>query len=149
MPTGMTVLGMAATDESQYVPFQVYARLNYDESDPLTIRIRFSVIERELRDGGEYTEWQIGRELLDSGMERSYVKDPAGVGDVKCGVAASMVNYQILLESGFGRAEILLPLDEMELFLLNTIHLVPLNFEIPDQVIEDELQAMIEGGGYQ
>ena len=125
---------------------EVPALLCYDAADPFAVRIAFGDVGDERGvvdpdDGG--IAWLLSRELLQAGLE-----GPAGDGDVRLWPAHALNDVLFLhLRAPSGEALFELSRATVAAFLRQTEQLVPSGSESALLDLDDELQALISGGG--
>lgn len=120
------------------------ATLRYEVDDPYAVRIAFGDAEDDGPvDAEETITWLLSRELLQAGLER-----PAGDGDVRLWPArgASDVLY-LHLRAPSGEALFELSRASVAAFLRQTEVLVPPGSETARLGLDDELLALLSGGG--
>ena len=125
---------------------EVPALLCYDPTDPFAVRIAFGDVgdERDLVDVEEAgIAWLVSRELLQSGLDR-----PSGEGDVRVWPAhgANDVLFLHLLAPS-GEALFELSRATVAAFIRQTEALVPSGSESAMLSLDEELQALLSGGG--
>jgi hypothetical protein len=123
---------------------EVPALLLYDVSDPYAVRIAFGDgVADDTADQDAAITWLLSRELLQAGLER-----PAGDGDVRLwpAKAASDVLY-LHLRAPSGEALFELSRASVAAFLRQTEALVPWGGESELLGLDDELSALLSGGG--
>ena len=125
---------------------EVPALLCYDPSDPFAVRIAFGDVgdERDLVDADEAgIAWLVSRELLQSGLDR-----PSGEGDVRVwpGHGANDVLF-LHLRAPSGEALFELSRATVAAFIRQTEALVPSGSESGMLSLDEELQALLSGGG--
>jgi hypothetical protein len=127
----------------------VPAALVYEADDPYAVKVRFG-------DGGEPeepgfdepdedsgVEWLLSRELLRAGMSA-----PAGDGDVRIWPARAALDVLFLqLRAPSGEALFELSAGVVGEFLRDTERLVPVGEESGRLQVDDELTALLQGGG--
>ncbi|MGY1814139.1 SsgA family sporulation/cell division regulator [Blastococcus sp. SYSU D00820] len=119
---------------------EVPALLSYEVADPYAVRISFG-------EGGEPAEegisWLVGRELLSAGLDR-----PAGEGDVRLWPARTTGDVLFLhLRAPSGEALFEVSRTTVATFLRHTEDLVPAGQEADVLSVDDELAALLSGGG--
>ena len=125
---------------------EVPALLCYDAADPFAVRIAFGDVGDEngvvdLEDGG--IAWLLSRELLQAGLD-----GPAGEGDVRLWPAHAATDVLFMhLRAPSGEALFELSRATVAAFLRQTEQLVPSGSESSLLDLDDELQALISGGG--
>jgi hypothetical protein len=127
----------------------VPAALVYESADPYAVKVRFGdggepeepgSLEPE-DDGG--VEWLLSRELLRAGMS-----GPAGDGDVRIWPARAALDVLFLqLRAPSGEALFELSASVVGEFLRDTERLVPVGEESGRLEVDDELTALLQGGG--
>lgn len=127
----------------------VPAALVYEAADPYAVKVRFG-------DGGEPeepghheaeddggVEWLLSRELLRAGSSA-----PAGEGDVRIWPARAALDVLYLqLRAPSGEALFELSATVVAEFLRETERLVPVGEESGRLQVDDELIALLQGGG--
>jgi hypothetical protein len=125
---------------------EVPALLCYDPTDPFAVRIAFGDVgdERDLVDVDEAgIAWLVSRELLQSGLDR-----PSGEGDVRVWPAHGATDVLFLhLRAPSGEALFELSRATVAAFLRQTETLVPSGSESGMLSLDEELQALLSGGG--
>jgi len=125
---------------------EVPALLCYDPTDPFAVRIAFGDVgdERDLVDVEEAgIAWLVSRELLQSGLDR-----PSGDGDVRVWPAHGATDVLFLhLRAPSGEALFELSRATVAAFLRQTEALVPSGSESGMLSLDEELQALLSGGG--
>jgi hypothetical protein len=125
---------------------EVPALLCYDPSDPFAVRIAFGDVgdENDLVDVEEAgIAWLVSRELLQSGLDR-----PSGEGDVRVWPAHGATDVLFLhLRAPSGEALFELSRATVAAFLRQTEALVPSGAESGMLSLDEELQALLSGGG--
>lgn len=125
---------------------EVPALLCYDPSDPFAVRIAFGDVgdENDLVDVEEAGIcWLVSRELLQSGLDR-----PSGEGDVRVWPAHAATDVLFLhLRAPSGEALFELSRATVAAFLRQTEALVPSGSESGMLSLDEELQALLSGGG--
>jgi hypothetical protein len=125
---------------------EVPALLCYDPTDPFAVRIAFGDVgdERDLVDVDEAgIAWLVSRELLQSGLDR-----PSGEGDVRVWPAHGATDVLFLhLRAPSGEALFELSRATVAAFLRQTEALVPSGSESGMLSLDEELQALLSGGG--
>ena len=125
---------------------EVPALLCYDAADPFAVRIAFGDVGDENGvvdpdDGG--IAWLLSRELLQAGLE-----SPAGEGDVRLWPAQAATDVLFLhLRAPSGEALFELSRATVAAFLQQTEELVPSGQETAALDVDDELAALLSGGG--
>jgi hypothetical protein len=125
---------------------EVPALLCYDPTDPFAVRIAFGDVGDETRlvdvdDAG--IAWLVSRELLQSGLDR-----PSGDGDVRVWPAHGATDVLFLhLRAPSGEALFELSRATVAAFLRQTETLVPSGSESDMLTLDEELQALLSGGG--
>ena len=119
---------------------EVPAQLLYDVADPFAVRIAFGDTDDD-PDGA--ITWLLSRELLQAGLER-----PAGDGDVRLwpAKAAADVLY-VHLRAPSGEALFEVSRASVAAFIRQTEALVPCGEESARLGLDDELSALLSGGG--
>ena len=147
--TARTTLHLVGPQSWTAVP----AALVYDRADPYAVRVRFGdgcddgvtgdpdgPAEAE-DDGG--VEWLLSRELLRTGLSC-----PAGDGDVRIWPARAALDVLFLqLRAPSGEALFELSAAVVGDFLRETERLVPVGAESALLQVDDELSALLQGGG--
>jgi hypothetical protein len=119
---------------------EVPATLSYEVSDPFAVRITFG---ESATDDGEGISWLVGRELLRAGLEH-----PAGEGDVRLWPSRTSGDVLFLhLRAPSGEALFELSATVVGEFLRETERLVPVGEESGRLQVDDELTALLQGGG--
>jgi Streptomyces sporulation and cell division protein, SsgA len=125
---------------------EVPALLCYDPTDPFAVRIAFGDVgdENDLVDVDEAgIAWLVSRELLQSGLDR-----PSGEGDVRVWPAHGATDVLFLhLRAPSGEALFELSRATVAAFLRQTEALVPSGSESGMLALDEELQALLSGGG--
>ena len=125
---------------------EVPALLCYEPTDPFAVRIAFGDVgdERDLVDVEEAgIAWLVSRELLQSGLDR-----PSGEGDVRVWPAHGATDVLFLhLRAPSGEALFELSRATVAAFLRQTEALVPSGSESGMLSLDEELQALLSGGG--
>jgi hypothetical protein len=125
---------------------EVPALLCYDPSDPFAVRIAFGDVgdENDLVDVEEAgIAWLVSRELLQGGLDR-----PSGEGDVRVWPAHGATDVLFLhLRAPSGEALFELSRATVAAFLRQTEALVPSGSESAMLSLDEELQALLSGGG--
>jgi Streptomyces sporulation and cell division protein, SsgA len=125
---------------------EVPALLCYDPTDPFAVRIAFGDVgdENDLVDVDEAgIAWLVSRELLQSGLDR-----PSGEGDVRVWPAHAATDVLFLhLRAPSGEALFELSRATVAAFLRQTETLVPSGSESGMLALDEELQALLSGGG--
>jgi hypothetical protein len=125
---------------------EVPALLCYDAADPFAVRIAFGDVgdENGIVDAEEAgIAWLVSRELLQSGLAR-----PAGEGDVRVWPAHGATDVLFLhLRAPSGEALFELSRATVAGFLRETEALVPTGSESTMLALDEELQALLSGGG--
>ena len=125
---------------------EVPALLCYDPTDPFAVRIAFGDVgdENDLVDVEEAgIAWLVSRELLQSGLDR-----PSGEGDVRVWPAHGATDVLFLhLRAPSGEALFELSRATVAAFLRQTEALVPSGSESGMLSLDEELQALLSGGG--
>ena len=125
---------------------EVPALLCYDPTDPFAVRIAFGDVgdERDLVDVDEAgIAWLVSRELLQSGLDR-----PSGEGDVRVWPAHGATDVLFLhLRAPSGEALFELSRATVAAFIRQTETLVPSGSESAMLSLDEELQALLSGGG--
>jgi hypothetical protein len=124
----------------------VPALLCYDATDPFAVRIAFGEVgdDRDLIDADEAgIAWLVSRELLQSGLDH-----PSGEGDVRMWPAHAATDVLFLhLRAPSGEALFELSRATVAAFLRQTEALVPTGSESSMLSLDEELQALLSGGG--
>jgi len=127
----------------------VPAALVYEASDPYAVKVRFGDggepeepgFDEPEDDGG--VEWLLSRELLRAGTSA-----PAGDGDVRIWPARAALDVLFLqLRAPSGEALFELSAGVVGDFLRDTERLVPVGEESGRMQVDDELIALLQGGG--
>jgi Streptomyces sporulation and cell division protein, SsgA len=127
----------------------VPAALVYEVADPYAVKVRFGDggepeepgFDEPEDDGG--VEWLLSRELLRAGTSA-----PAGDGDVRIWPARSALDVLFLqLRAPSGEALFELSAAVVGEFLRDTERLVPVGEESGRLQVDDELIALLQGGG--
>jgi hypothetical protein len=125
---------------------EVPALLCYDATDPFAVRIAFGDVgdDNDLVDADEAgIAWLVSRELLQSGLNR-----PSGEGDVRVWPAHAATDVLFLhLRAPSGEALFELSRATVAAFLRQTEALVPAGSESGMLTLDEELQALLSGGG--
>ncbi len=125
---------------------EVPALLCYDPTDPFAVRIAFGDVgdENGLVDVDEAgIAWLVSRELLQGGLDR-----PSGDGDVRVWPAHAATDVLFLhLRAPSGEALFELSRATVAAFLRQTETLVPSGSETGMLALDEELQALLSGGG--
>jgi hypothetical protein len=125
---------------------EVPALLCYDATDPFAVRIAFGEVgdDRDLIDADEAgIAWLVSRELLQSGLDH-----PSGEGDVRMWPAHAATDVLFLhLRAPSGEALFELSRATVAAFLRQTEALVPTGSESSMLSLDEELQALLSGGG--
>ena len=125
---------------------EVPALLCYDPSDPFAVRIAFGDVgdERDLVDVDEAgIAWLVSRELLQTGLDR-----PSGEGDVRVWPSHGATDVLFLhLRAPSGEALFELSRATVAAFIRQTETLVPSGSESAMLSLDEELQALLSGGG--
>jgi hypothetical protein len=125
---------------------EVPALLCYDAADPFAVRIAFGDVgdENGIVDADEAgIAWLVSRELLQSGLDR-----PSGEGDVRVWPAHGATDVLFLhLRAPSGEALFELSRATVAGFLRETEALVPTGSETTMLALDEELQALLSGGG--
>jgi hypothetical protein len=125
---------------------EVPALLCYDATDPFAVRIAFGDVgdQNELVDVEEAgIAWLVSRELLQSGLDR-----PSGEGDVRVWPAHGATDVLFLhLRAPSGEALFELSRATVAAFLRQTEALVPSGSESGMLSLDEELHALLSGGG--
>ncbi len=125
---------------------EVPALLCYEPTDPFAVRIAFGDVgdEKDLVDVEEGAiAWLVSRELLQSGLDR-----PSGEGDVRVWPAHGATDVLYLhLRAPSGEALFELSRATVAAFLRQTEALVPSGSESSMLSLDEELQALLSGGG--
>ena len=124
---------------------EVPALLCYDPTDPFAVRIAFGDVgdanDVDVDEAG--IAWLVSRELLQSGLDR-----PSGDGDVRVWPAHSTTDVLFLhLRAPSGEALFELSRATVAGFLRQTEALVPTGSESAMLTLDEELQALLSGGG--
>jgi hypothetical protein len=128
----------------------VPATLVYDSADPFAVRVRFGEAAETTDaagspdpedDGG--VEWLLSRELLRAGLSC-----PAGEGDVRIWPTRAAPGVLFLqLRAPSGEALFEMSAAVVRDFLRETERLVPTGHESALLQVDDELSALLQGGG--
>jgi hypothetical protein len=123
---------------------EVPALLLYDVTDPYAVRIAFGdALEDDTTDPDGAITWLLSRELLRAGLEQ-----PAGDGDVRLWPAKAAADVLYLhLRAPSGEALFELSRASVAAFLRQTEALVPWGGESELLGLDDELSALLSGGG--
>jgi len=125
---------------------EVPARLSYDSADPFAVRIAFGDVgdENGIVDADEAgIAWLVSRELLQCGLDRA-----VGEGDVRVWPAHGATDVLFLhLRAPSGEALFELSRATVAAFLRQTETLVPSGSESDMLTLDEELQALLSGGG--
>ena len=125
---------------------EVPALLCYDAADPFAVRIAFGDVgdEKGIVDADEAgIAWLVSRELLQCGLDR-----PSGEGDVRVWPAHGATDVLFLhLRAPSGEALFELSRATVAGFLRETETLVPTGSESAMLALDEELQALLSGGG--
>lgn len=125
---------------------EVPALLCYEPTDPFAVRIAFGDVgdQSDLVDVEEAgIAWLVSRELLQSGLDR-----PSGEGDVRVWPAHAATDVLFLhLRAPSGEALFELSRATVAAFLRQTEALVPSGSESGMLSLDEELQALLSGGG--
>ena len=125
---------------------EVPALLCYDAADPFAVRIAFGDVgdATDLVDADDAgIAWLVSRELLQSGLDR-----PSGDGDVRLWPAHAATDVLFLhLRAPSGEALFELSRATVAAFLRQTEALVPTGTESAMLALDEELQALLSGGG--
>ncbi len=125
---------------------EVPALLCYEASDPFAVRIAFGEVgdDHDLVDADEAgIAWLVSRELLQSGLDH-----PSGEGDVRMWPAHAATDVLFLhLRAPSGEALFELSRATVAAFLRQTEALVPSGSESGMLALDEELQALLSGGG--
>ena len=119
--------------------------LFYDVADPFAVRIAFGDVgdDNGPVDPDAAITWLLSRELLQAGLER-----PAGDGDVRLWPAQAAADVLYLhLRAPSGEALFELSRASVAAFLRQTEALVPCGEESARLGLDDELSALLPGGG--
>ena len=124
---------------------EVPALLCYDPTDPFAVRIAFGDVgdanDVDVDEAG--IAWLVSRELLQSGLDR-----PSGEGDVRVWPAHGATDVLFLhLRAPSGEALFELSRATVTGFLRQTEVLVPSGSESAMLSLDEELQALLSGGG--
>ena len=125
---------------------EVPALLCYDAADPFAVRIAFGDVGDEngtvdVDEAG--IAWLVSRELLQTGLDR-----PSGEGDVRVWPAHGASDVLFLhLRAPSGEALFELSRATVAGFLRETETLVPTGSESTMLALDEELQALLSGGG--
>jgi hypothetical protein len=122
---------------------EVPALLLYEAADPYAVRIAFGdTVEHDADPDGAIT-WLLSRELLQAGLDR-----PAGDGDVRLWPAKAAADVLYLhLRAPSGEALFEVSRASVAAFLRQTEALVPWGEETARLGLDDELTALLSGGG--
>ena len=143
--TARTTLHLVGPQSWTSVP----AALVYEAADPYAVKVRFGEggepeeprLDEPEDDGG--VEWLLSRELLRAGMAA-----PAGDGDVRIWPARAALDVLFLqLRAPSGEALFELSATVVGEFLRETDRLVPVGEESGRLEVDDELTALLQGGG--
>jgi hypothetical protein len=143
--TARTTLHLVGPQSWTSVP----AALVYEVADPYAVKVRFGdggdpeepVFDEPEDDGG--VEWLLSRELLRAGTAA-----PAGDGDVRIWPARAALDVLFLqLRAPSGEALFELSASVVGEFLRETERLVPVGEESGRLQVDDELIALLQGGG--
>ena len=119
---------------------EVPALLLYDVADPFAVRIAFGDSDDE---PDAAITWLLSRELLQAGLER-----PAGDGDVRLWPAKAAADVLYLhLRAPSGEALFEVSRASVAAFIRQTEALVPSGEESARLGLDDELSALLSGGG--
>jgi Streptomyces sporulation and cell division protein, SsgA len=124
---------------------EVPALLLYDVADPYAVRIAFGDAAEDdvAADPDGAITWLLSRELLQAGLER-----PAGDGDVRLWPAKAAADVLYLhLRAPSGEALFEVSRASVAAFLRQTEALVPWGEESARLGLDDELTALLSGGG--
>lgn len=117
---------------------EVPATFGYDPGDPYAVRISFAA-----SDASDGISWLLGRDLLRAGLER-----PVGDGDVRLWPARTAGDVLFLhLRAPSGEALFELSRPAVAAFLRQTELVVPVGAEAAALQVDDELAALLSGGG--
>jgi hypothetical protein len=117
---------------------EVPATLGYEVADPYAVRIGFGD-----PDGDDGISWLLARDLLRAGLDR-----PAGDGDVRLWPARTIGDVLFLhLRAPSGEALFEVSRSAVAAFLRQTEQLVPVGQEAAMLQVDDELAALLSGGG--
>jgi hypothetical protein len=117
---------------------EVPATLGYEVTDPYAVRICFGDPH-----GDDAIAWLVARDLLRAGLDR-----PAGEGDVRLWPARTTGDVLFLhLRAPSGEALFEVSRGTVAAFLRQTEHLVPVGAEAAVLRVDDELAALLSGGG--
>ncbi|MGY1743390.1 MULTISPECIES: SsgA family sporulation/cell division regulator [unclassified Blastococcus] len=117
---------------------EVPATLGYDTTDPFAVRIGFG--DPDSDDG---ISWLLARDLLRAGLDR-----PTGDGDVRLWPARTTGDVLFLhLRAPSGEALFEVSRTAVAAFLRRTEELVPVGQEAALLQVDDELAALLSGGG--
>jgi hypothetical protein len=125
---------------------EVPALLCYDAADPFAVRIAFGDVGEEngtvdVDEAG--IAWLVSRELLHAGLDR-----PSGEGDVRVWPARGATDVLFLhLRAPSGEALFELSRATVAGFLRETETVVPSGSESTMLALDEELQALLSGGG--
>jgi hypothetical protein len=121
-------------------PSEVSALFSYDARDPYAVRITFGSARVGAKDA---VTWLIGRELLRAGLDQ-----PTGDGDVRVGPTAARSEVLFLhLRTPSGEALMELSRTALTAFVRGTETLVPFGAEGAAIDLDEELAALLSGGG--
>jgi hypothetical protein len=121
-----------------YTWTEVPATLGYEVSDPYAVTIAFGE-----SGGDDGIAWLLARDLLRAGLDR-----PAGDGDVRLWPARTTGDVLFLhLRAPSGEALFELSRTAVAAFLKQTDQLVPAGSEAAVLDVDDELAALLSGGG--
>ncbi len=119
---------------------EVPATLSYEVGDPFAVRIAFGSGDTGGSDG---ITWLLARDLLLAGLDR-----PAGDGDVRLWPARTTGDVLFLhLRAPSGEALFELSRTAVAAFLRQTEQLVPVGSEAAELQVDEELEALLSGGG--
>ena len=125
---------------------EVPALLCYESSDPFAVRIAFGEVgdDHDLVDADDAgIAWLVSRELLQSGLDH-----PSGEGDVRMWPAHAATDVLFLhLRAPSGEALFELSRATVAAFLRQTEALVPTGSESSMLSLDEELHALLSGGG--
>jgi hypothetical protein len=125
---------------------EVPALLCYDPTDPFAVRIAFGDVGDEngrVEADEAGIAWLVSRELLQSGLDR-----PSGDGDVRVWPAHGATDVLFLhLRAPSGEALFEMSRATVTAFLRQTETLVPSGSESNMLALDEELQALLSGGG--
>ena len=117
---------------------EVPATFGYDMADPYAVRISFGD-----PDGSDGISWLLARDLLRDGLEQ-----PSGEGDVRLWPARTTGDVLFLhLRAPSGEALFELSRSAVATFLRRTEAVVPVGAEAAALQVDDELEALLSGGG--